>query len=124
MSEQLAKTGRWAIEIHDLDERGVVAFDLNDVLETLGSSASNLDWIVTDYNPVTEDEDVKSLSTQSLVRRERCRDTVFASRAASCVGIAARTRQTLDGQFIGITRRHGRLDHRPHRPPDVSELGR
>ena len=102
MSRQVAQTGLWAVEIHDLDERGVLAFDLNDVLETLGPSASTLDWIVTDYDPVTEGEDVEGLSravarAQGEVPRQGIRLP-----SNELHDVAARTQQTIDGQFIGV----------------------
>ena len=102
MSKQFAKTGVWAVEIHDLDERSVLAFDLNDVLETLGPSASTLDWIVTDYDPVTEDEDVAALA--EAVARAQVEVPRQGIRLSSneLQDVAARTQQTIDGQFIGV----------------------
>ena len=60
----------WAVEIHDLDERNVVAFDLPE-FDTLGDRVFALEWIVADYDPVTEDATVGRLRKKGVRRSER-----------------------------------------------------
>ncbi len=92
----------WAVEIHDLDERGILAFDLPELLDTLGDGASALDWIVADYQPVTEDATIADFAdavyeAQSATPRSGVRLSSSDLRA-----LADESLQTIDGQFIGI----------------------
>lgn len=94
-----------AVEIHDLDERNVLAFDLVELLDALGPSTSELDWIVTDYHPVTEeDEEIEAFAdavydAQTGNPRSGVRVTGRELRE-----LGGRSLQTIDGQFIGIPR--------------------
>ena len=88
--------GFWAVEIHDLDERNVLAFDLGELLEALGARVAALDWLVVDFDPVTDDAAVETLARR-VYDEGRVRLTSRELRA-----IAGRTRQTIDGLFIGF----------------------
>jgi hypothetical protein len=102
MTEASAAPQIWAVEIHDLDERNVLAFDLPELLDVLGDRVSALDWIVADYDSVTEDEKVAAFANavyeaQSATPRGGVRLASSELRA-----LADESRQTIDGQFIGI----------------------
>jgi hypothetical protein len=93
----------WAVEIHDLDERGVLAFDLTQLLDVLGPRAAALDWIVTAYDPVTSgDEEVEGFA--NTVYEARCATPRRGLRVSSgeLYGLGSRALQTIDGQFIGV----------------------
>ena len=104
MSEDVTGSNVWAVEIHDLDKRNVLAFDVSDVLDALGPRAAALDWIVTDYDPNAEDEEVAAFAqavydAQTGTPRSGIRVTSAELRA-----LGESVLQTIDGQFIGVSR--------------------
>jgi hypothetical protein len=91
-----------AVEIHDLDERNVLAFDLQELLDALGERALALDWIVTDYDPVTEDEEVSAFADAVYKAQTAAPRTGVRLTSSELSALADKTLQTIDGQFIGI----------------------
>jgi hypothetical protein len=95
--------GILAVEIHDLDERNVLAFDLTELLDALGPSATELDWIVTDYHPVTDEDEAVEAFADSVYHAQRGdpRSGVRIT-GRELRELGNRSLQTIDGQFIGI----------------------
>ena len=73
------------IRIHDLDQRGVLAFDLKDIIAKLGPKARRTFWNVSPVDGVTDGLDVTG---------ESAAEFGFAK-------LAERTRQLIWGKFIG-----------------------
>lgn len=125
MAETAEASHVWALEIHDLDDRNVLALDLPGVLDALGNRAAALDWITTDYHPVTEEETVEAFAdvvyeAQSETPRSGVRLPGRELRA-----IAEKSLQTIDGQFVGVpsdttTPTHDLVDLRRYPDSDAS----
>ena len=107
MGEAVAAPQIRAVEIHDLDERNVLAFDLPELLDALGERAFALDWIVTDYVPVTEGEEVTAFADEVYKLRPRPRERVSDSRAASSAPspTTRSRRSTVSSLAFRLTRR-------------------
>jgi hypothetical protein len=103
MTDDAAAPQIWAVEICDLDEHRVLAFDLPELLDALGARAADLDWIVTDYEPVTEDGDVETFADRVYEAQTGSPRTGVRLTSQKLRSIADRTRQTINGQFIGIS---------------------
>jgi hypothetical protein len=92
----------WAVEIHDLDERNVVAFDLPELLDTLRDRVSALDWIVADYDPVTEDATVADFAKRVYDAQSAAPRSGVRISSRELHALAEKSLQTIDGQFIGV----------------------
>lgn len=106
MPENATGSDVWAAEIHDLDERNVLAFDLSEVLETLGPGAAGLDWIVTDYDPNTgtdDDEEISAFANAVYEAQIGTPRSGVRVTGAELRAIGDKVRQTIDGQFIGVS---------------------
>src|SRR4051794_19402833 len=97
-----------ALEIHDLDERQVLAFDLTEVIEALSAASAHLDWLGTDFDPVTlgderpGDADVWRFATEVEEARPDPTRRGVRITAAQLRDIGQKTLQTIDGEFIGV----------------------
>lgn len=97
-----ADSAVWAVEIHDLDERNVLAFDLVELFDALAPRAAALDWIVTDYDPVTDEADVEAFADTVFEAQTRSPRSGVRITGTELRALGDRARQTIDGQFIGI----------------------
>jgi hypothetical protein len=104
--DEMTKAGAvpeiWAVEIHDLDERNVLAFDLSELLDTLGERAAALDWVVADYDPVTQDETVAAFADAVYEAQDATPRSGVRLSSSELRALAHKSIQTIDGQFIGI----------------------
>lgn len=106
MPEYTTSSEVWAVEIHDLDERGCLAFDLPDLLEILGPHAAGLDWIVTDYDPSFGtkggDEEVTTFADEVYAAQIGTPRSGVRITGAELRAMGDKVLQTIDGQFIGV----------------------
>jgi hypothetical protein len=103
-SEDATRSNLWAIEIHDLDERHVLAFDLTEVLGALGNRAMALDWVVTDYDPNHRGDAYVAAFAEAVYEAQTGspRSGVRVT-SAELRALAGRVLQTIEGQFIGVS---------------------
>jgi hypothetical protein len=97
-----ATPGTLAVEIHDLDDRNVLAFDLPELLDALGARASTLDWVVADYDPVTEDSEVQAFADSVYDAQTESPRSGVRVTSAQLRAVSEKALQTVDGQFIGV----------------------
>jgi hypothetical protein len=88
----------WAVEIHGLHRSDAPVLDLRDILEALGATPSKLDWLVLDFDPVTDDPRTEAIADEVYEQRPTGVRLTFAELSE----LAAKTRQTIDGQFVGV----------------------
>ena len=107
MPEGVSRPGVWAVEIHDLHERNVLAFDLPELLDALGPRAAILDWIVTDYDPnpgFEGDEEIAGFADAVYAAQTSTPRTGVRLTGAELRALGEKVLQTIDGQFIGVSR--------------------
>jgi hypothetical protein len=86
------------IRIHDLDERGVLAFDLKDIISKLGPKARRTFWNVSAVEHVTDGLDVTGESAVELEELAQSGERINGHRFAK---LAERVRQVIWGKFTG-----------------------
>jgi hypothetical protein len=87
------------IRIHDLDQRGVLAFDLKDILAELGPKASRAFWNVSPVEQVTDGGlDVTGESAAELEQLAHSGERINGRRF---VKLAEKARQVIWGKFAG-----------------------
>jgi hypothetical protein len=93
-----ANTPVKTIRIHDLDQRGVLAFDLKDIIAKLGPKARQTFWNVSPVEGVTDGLDVTGESAAEFEALAQSGERINGRRFAK---LAERTRQVIWGKFIG-----------------------
>ena len=101
-----ANTPMKTIRIHDLDQRGVLAFDLKDIIAKLGPKARRTLWNFRPVEGVTDGLDVTGESAAEFEAVAQSGERINARRFAK---LAERTRQVIWGKFIGYEDPHHKI---------------
>ena len=85
-----------SLTIHDLDDRGVLAFDLRDLLRVIGPRAITAEWTITD--PVESGFEATGPGGERL---EALAEASAQIAGAELIAIAEDTQQVIWGDFAG-----------------------
>jgi hypothetical protein len=94
------------VEIHDEDERGILAFDLTNIADVVEPFATNLDWYVVEFEPVgligSNNSADPPLWVAALYKRLKTESHSVKIEWSTLKQFAHYIKQTIDMTLIGV----------------------